>query len=242
MPPKASDSEEEVRPESSENETVTEEAEADVARPKAKAAPAPAAPAPPSAAPPSSAVPKSPPEGPRPAASGRRKKARAPSSEDGASSSNSISEAPARGRSRSRDVVHAREPSPPREGFSSGKGRQQSRIRCEICWQPVSVYQSAQDQHRRWNLICLQWQRYNQGGVSWEQAGASAVRRKARRDARAIAEQAASVRSASVVKAAPPRMLSPSPDYETRPARSHREKKLITRCPRGAARRKRRKK
>ena len=49
---------------------------------------------------------------------------------------------------------------------------------------------SALEQHQRTNLQCLQWQRFNRGGVSWNDAMASAVRRKARQETRAIAASA----------------------------------------------------
>ena len=61
---------------------------------------------------------------------------------------------------------------------------------CPICWNEVGTSQSALEQHQRTNLTCLQWQRYNRGGVSWNDAKVSAVRRKARREARAIAASA----------------------------------------------------
>ena len=62
---------------------------------------------------------------------------------------------------------------------------------CDICWLPVSPHPSSMDQHRRWNLRCLQWQQWNTGRcTSWEDAGEKAVRQKARREARAIRQQA----------------------------------------------------
>ena len=61
---------------------------------------------------------------------------------------------------------------------------------CPICWNEVGNSNSALDQHQRTSLTCLQWQRYNRGGLSWNEALQSAVRCKARREARAIAASA----------------------------------------------------
>lgn len=44
-------------------------------------------------------------------------------------------------------------------------------MRCEYCHRPVSNQASSREQHQWFNVYCLQWQRYLQGGVSWAQAG-----------------------------------------------------------------------
>ena len=144
------------------------------------------------------------------------------SGRDPCASSPSLSAAPDRGRGRSRD----RTPAPREVAPSRSKGKGKQRVLCDICWQQTSSHQSAIDQHRRWNLLCLSWQRYNRGGISWEDAKQSAARRKARRDARALAEMGyPATKTSPVLRAAPARRPSPSPE---RPERSHHEGRRST--------------
>ena len=56
----------------------------------------------------------------------------------------------------------------------------------------MGAFPSAVDQHRRWNLECLQWQHYNEGTCTWEEARERAMQTKMRREARAIMEQSQS--------------------------------------------------
>ena len=138
-----------------------------------------------------------------PAAGSRRKAA--------GESSDSVSEAPARREVPDRfdsDLSSSppcpgpvRPASPEKKGYgtygggggwwrSSGRHRGGGTQDCPICWNEVGHSRSALEQHQRTNLQCLQWQRFNRGGVSWNDAMASAVRRKARRETRAIAASA----------------------------------------------------
>ena len=245
MPPKESNPPEEKDGESSRYETVTEEEEAGPAVPKA--APKPAAkvaavpardpvesldvPAghvnPASDGPAVAAGPRA--DGPAVAMEAPRRTKAEPSrsppprpareKRPPAASSPSVSEAPDRGRTRSRNGDRRRETSPPREAEPVGrpKGKGKRRVICDICWQQTSAHQSAIDQHRRWNLLCLSWQRFNRGGISWEGAKASAAKRKARRDAEAVEEM---VKASPVLR--PAQRASPTPSPE-RPVRSRRE-------------------
>lgn len=76
-----------------------------------------------------------------------------------------------------------------RPRVTRGRGKHKSQ-HCSICWQEVGAYASALDQHQRWNLDCLQWQHFEAGDCTWEEAREKAVRTKTRRDARAIEQQA----------------------------------------------------
>ena len=112
------------------------------------------------------------------------------------SSSPSVSPAPARRHRPPRVDSEAESSSPPkpassRPGPAKTSRKWVDRPTCDICWLPVSPNPSSMDQHRRWNLQCLQWQQWNTGRcASWQEAGDKAVRQKARREARAIRQQA----------------------------------------------------
>ena len=113
-----------------------------------------------------------------------------------AESSDSVSEAPARRHVPDRfdsDVSSSppkpgpsRPASPERKAFGGwwrpmGRHKSWGTQDCPICWNEVGNSNSALDQHQRTSLTCLQWQRYNRGGLSWNEALQSAVRCKARR-------------------------------------------------------------
>lgn len=70
-----------------------------------------------------------------------------------------------------------------------GKGGSAGWSRCTYCWAKVGSFTSSLSQHQRWNLGCLQWQKYRQG-YSWEAAGEAAVRTKQRRERKALRAQA----------------------------------------------------
>lgn len=70
------------------------------------------------------------------------------------------------------------------------------RSRCAYCWAKVSSFPSSVSHHQRWDLGCLQWQKYHQG-YSWEDAGEAAVRTKQRRERKALREQASEKESGS---------------------------------------------
>ena len=117
------------------------------------------------------------------------------------SSSPEVSPAPARRRTEPRYDSDVESSSPPKAASSrpaAAKGTRKwadrgkgDRPTCDICWLPVSPHPSRRDQHRRWNLTCLQWQHWNTGECSsWEDAAQRAVRQKARREARHIRQQA----------------------------------------------------
>ena len=59
------------------------------------------------------------------------------------------------------------------------------------------------DQHRRFNLNCIQWQCYNaaHGHMTWDEARAEAVSIKQRREAQAVADQAGTVSMGSFFRA-----------------------------------------
>ena len=93
-----------------------------------------------------------------------------------------------RGRPETRSVAPVRRDvteswSPAAKGKGKGKGWTQSFRHCPHCWQRTSTFSSAVQQHEYWNYICLRWQRYNRGGITWEEAG-GAQRQKDRRERR----------------------------------------------------------
>ena len=94
-----------------------------------------------------------------------------------------------RGRPETRSVAPVRRDvteswSPAAKGKGKGKGWTQSFRHCPHCWQRTSTFSSAVQQHEYWNYICLRWQRYNRGGITWEEAGEGAQRQKDRRERR----------------------------------------------------------
>ena len=139
-------------------ESVEEEAEA-----------APAASAKSRAAPPASANPvtrSASPSSPRARSSGR-----------GRPETRSV--APAR-----RDVSHSWSPALKGMGKGKGWGWSNRNRYCQHCWQRTSSFDSSVQQHEYWNYTCLRWQRFNRGGVTWEEAGEGAQRQKDRRERR----------------------------------------------------------
>ena len=61
------------------------------------------------------------------------------------------------------------------KGKSKGKGK----ITCPHCWARISrTSESSMDQHQFWNTVCLAWQVYSQGNVSWARAQEDAERIK----------------------------------------------------------------
>ena len=94
-----------------------------------------------------------------------------------------------RGRPVSRMVPPARREgsgscSPAPKGKGKGKGWSYTYRWCPHCWQKTSIHESSVQQHEYWNYICLRWQRYNRGGITWKEAGAAAQRQKDRRETR----------------------------------------------------------
>ena len=63
---------------------------------------------------------------------------------------------------------------------------------CEVCWEEVANFPAALEQHRRFNLNCIQWQCYEaaRGRITWDEAQAEAVATKQNREAQAVREQA----------------------------------------------------
>ena len=113
-------------------------------------------------------------------------------------SSDSVSPAPARRERLPRSDVPEPPPLPPparsaegmRDKRLRGRGKRNQTQFCNICWTEVGAFASALEQHQRWNLDCLQWQHYQEGNCTWDEAKDKAVRTKMRRDARAIEKQA----------------------------------------------------